>query len=136
MPTTGSPVPLAVGMAVLYASLALATRLRPMVKKATVVYGRDLVGVRGSLAVIAQIMFFLVMTTLPYWIGFGLRHEQKIVLSAGMATRNIGAALAPLFSMPAVDQRAIVMVVLGFPILVAFGFLAANCFGRPASTKE
>jgi hypothetical protein len=58
------------------------------------------------------------------------------VLSAGMATRNCGAALAPLFSMAETDQRAIVMVVLGIPMMVVFGFLAAKWFGRPPSADK
>ena len=91
-------------------------------------------GVRGSLAVISQLIFFLVVTPFTYWCGSGLQHEQKIVLSAGMSTRNIGAALAPLFSIANMDQRAIIMVVLGFPIMVMFGLLSAKWFGRSAST--
>ena len=138
-------LPFAIGMVVLHVSSASADRLRPFVKKTTVVatialaalsiavYGKDLLGIRGSLAVAAQIVFFLVVTTLPYWFGYGLRHEQKIVLSVGMATRNIGAALAPLFSVPGMDQRAVVMVVLGFPIMVGFAFLATKLFGHPAA---
>jgi BASS family bile acid:Na+ symporter len=78
----------------------------------------------------------LIVTACTYWCGFGLPHEQKIVLSAGMATRNIGAALAPLFSIAEMDQRAIVMVVLGFPMMVIFALLAAKWFGRPASIDE
>jgi BASS family bile acid:Na+ symporter len=141
-------LPFAIGMVILHASRASADKLRPIVKKTTVVattalaalsiavYGEDLLGVRGSLAVAAQIVFFLVVTTLPYWFGFGLRHEQKIVLSVGMATRNIGAALAPLFAMPDMDQRAVVMVVLGFPIMVGFAFLATKWFGHPAAIGD
>jgi hypothetical protein len=49
-----------------------------------------------------------------------LHPDQKIVLSAGMATRNIGAALAPLFSIAEMDQPAIIMVVLGFTVIPAF----------------
>jgi len=59
-----------------------------------------------------------------------------ILLSTGMSTRNLGAALAPLFSIPEMDQRAIIMVVLGFPLMVRFALLAARWFGRPASTDE
>jgi hypothetical protein len=62
-----------------------------------------------------------------------LRHEQRIVLSTGMATRNIGAAMAPLFSIAEMDQRATVMVVLGFPLMVIVALLAAKWFGRPAT---
>ena len=85
-----------------------------------VVFGRGLIGVAGSLALAAQLIYFAAITALPYWIGCGLPHDQKIVLSCGMATRNLGVALAPLFSLAEVDQQAIVMVVLGLPITVAF----------------
>jgi BASS family bile acid:Na+ symporter len=139
-------LPLAVGMVILRASPALASRIQPFVKRTTaistimmavlcaIVYGKDLIGVRGSLAVISQLTFFLIVTPLTYWCAFGLQPEQKIVLSAGMSTRNIGAALAPLFSIANMDQRAIIMVVLGFPIMVMFGLLSAKWFGRSAST--
>jgi len=141
-------LPLAVGMAILRASTAVASKIQPFVKKATgiatiamgvlcaIVYGKELIGVRGSLAVLSQLIFFLIVTPLAYWCGFGLQPEQKIVLSAGMATRNVGAALAPLFSIADMDQRAIIMVVLGFPMMVIFGLLAAKWFGRRASTDE
>jgi hypothetical protein len=66
--------------------------------------------------------------TLTYWCGFGLHPDQKIVFSAGMATRNIGAAVAPLFSIGEIDQPAIVMLVL---IHGDLG-LSARWFGRPA----
>jgi BASS family bile acid:Na+ symporter len=137
-------LPSVIGMVILHASPASAARLQPFVKRTTVlatialaalsvaVYGKDLLGVRGSLAVTAQFIFFAVVTGLPYLLGFGLRHEQKIVLSVGMASRNIGGALAPLYSMPDMDQRAVVMVVLGFPIMVGFAFLATKWFGHPA----
>jgi BASS family bile acid:Na+ symporter len=51
-----------------------------------------------------------------------------------MSTRHLVAALAPLFSIANMDQRAIIMVVLGFPIMVIFGLLSAKWFGLPAST--
>jgi BASS family bile acid:Na+ symporter len=141
-------LPLAGGMAILRASAAVASKIQPSVKKVTaiatlamavlaiIVYGKDLLGVRGSLAVISQAIFFLIVNTLTYWCGFGLQPGQKIVLSAGMATRNCGAALAPLLSMAETDQRAIVMVVLGIPMMAVFGFLAAKWFGRPPSADE
>jgi len=137
-------LPLAVGMAILRTSTPVASKIQPYVKKITgiatiimavlavIVYGKGLLGVAGELAVTSQVIFFLIVTTLTYWCGFGLQPEQKIVLSAGMATRNCGAALAPLLSMAETDQRAIVMVVLAIPMMAVFGFLAAKWFGRPA----
>jgi BASS family bile acid:Na+ symporter len=139
-------LPLAVGMVILRASPALASRIQPFAKRITlistivmavlcvIVYGKGMMGVPGSFAVASQLIFFLIVTTLTYWCGVGLQHEQKIVLSTGMATRNLGAALAPLFTIPDMDQRAIIMVVLGLPIMVVFALLAVKCFGRSAST--
>jgi len=141
-------LPLVAGMAILSASAPVASRIQPYVKKVTgiatiimavlavIVYGKGLLGVAGELAVLSQVIFFLIVTTLTYWCGFGLQPEQKIVLSAGMATRNCGAALAPLLSMAETDQRAIVMVVLAIPLMAVFGFLAAKWFGLSASTDE
>lgn len=136
-------LPLAVGMAILRASTSVASRIQPFVKRTTsvsaiavvvlcaIVHGKALIGVPGSFALASQVIFFLIMTTCTYWLGFGLRHEQKIVLSTGMATRNLGAALAPLMSIPDIDQRAIVMIVLGIPTMVIFAFLAVRWFGHP-----
>jgi bile acid:Na+ symporter, BASS family len=135
-------LPLAAGMAVLRLTRTGATTIQPIVKKLTglatlatgvlcvVVYGKGLLGVPGTYALAAQLIFFFVLTAFSYWLGFGLPHEQKIVLSAGMATRNLGAALAPLFAIADIDQRAIVMVVLGLPVMVVFALLAAKWFGR------
>jgi len=139
-------IPLAVGMLVLWKSPASASRIQPWVKKITglatiatgvlcvVVYGKGLLSVPGSFALLAQLVFFFVMTAFSYWLAFGLRQDRKIVLSIGMATRNLGAALAPLFSVADMDQRAIVMVVLALPIMVVFALLAAKWFGPAAST--
>ena len=133
-------LPMVIGMLILRASRALASRLHPFVKAVTriataavlvlcaVVYGRELLGVRGSLAVASQVVFFSIVTLFPYWLGLGLGHDKKIVLSAGMATRNVGAALAPLMAAEGTDQRAVVMVVLGFPIMVVFAWLATKWF--------
>jgi BASS family bile acid:Na+ symporter len=138
-------LPLAAGVLVVRSAPALGSRAQPWVRKITavaalatgvlcaIVYGEGLLGVPGSFAVAAQGIFFFVMTTFSYALGFGLARERKVVLSIGMATRNLGAALVPLFSVPEMDQRAIVMVVLGLPIMMIFGLLAAKWFGpRPA----
>jgi BASS family bile acid:Na+ symporter len=71
---------------------------------------------------------------LPYRFGFGLPHEQKIVLSLGMATRNLGAAFAPLVAAPFIDKRATVMVVLGIPLMILFAAAAAKWF-KPGTSS-
>lgn len=134
-------LPLATGMVVLRLSQRGATRARPFVKGTTlvatvatavlciVVYGKALLGIAGSLAVASQVLFFVPVTAVSYWMGLGLPNDRRIVLSAGLATRNLGAALAPLFALPEVDQRAIVMVILGLPLMVVFAKLSIRWFG-------
>jgi BASS family bile acid:Na+ symporter len=141
-------VPMAIGMGILRAGERYAATIRPLVKKVTglftlamlalclLVYGRGLLGVAGSLAVVSQLIFFGSVTTLTYWLGAGLEPDQRIVLSAGMATRNLGAALAPLLAVPGFDQRATVMVVLGLPLTVIFTLLSVKWFGPPAEADR
>jgi BASS family bile acid:Na+ symporter len=53
-----------------------------------------------------------------------------------MSTRNLGAVFAPLFSLPDIDQRAIVMVAIGVPLQTIASLLAARWFARRASAGE
>jgi len=45
-------------------------------------------------------------------LGFGLKQGQKSVLTIGMCTRNLGAAIAPLMTIKA-DSCSVVMGALG-----------------------
>jgi len=141
-------VPLAVGLALQHRSAALASRLQPFVKKANgidtvvmlilciVVYGKGFLQLVGSHAIGAQLLFFGVATVGPYLLGFGLPRTQKIVMSLGMATRNLGAAFAPLFAIPGVDQRAVVMVALGVLMQATFSFGAATVYRRAGASDD
>jgi len=103
-------LPLVIGMAILQASTTAASRLRPFVKKTTdvativmlalcvVVYGKGFIGSAGSYATLTQMIFFGVVTAASYGLAFGLPQSQKSVLSLGLCTRNLGAALPPLFT--------------------------------------
>lgn len=138
--------PLAIGMLIFQFHETLAKKIQAVVKKIVLlitilvcilgilIYWRGIMNVAGSYAVASQGILFLILTTFPYWFGFGLRHEQKIVMSIGMATRNMGAALAPLLSIAEIDQRSIIMVVLVLPIMVLFGWLSIKWFGHSVST--
>jgi BASS family bile acid:Na+ symporter len=138
-------VPLAIGMALRRRSVPLAQKLHRVVRKASaidtvimlllcvVVYGEGFLSLVGSHAIGAQIVFFTAATVLPYVLGFGLPRSQRVVMSLGMATRNLGAALAPLFALPGVDRRAVVMVAMGVLMQAAFSFAAATFYGRQSS---
>lgn len=141
-------IPLGIGVAIRRWSDTFASRIQPIVNKITlidtlimlvlcvVVYGKGFVNAAGSYAFGTQILFFSIATIASYFISFGLPENQKSVLSLGMATRNIGAALAPLFALATVDQRAIVMVAIGVPMQTLAGVLASRWLARRASAGE
>jgi bile acid:Na+ symporter, BASS family len=141
-------VPLVIGLAIQRASAPVTARLEPIVKKATgidtllmlllciVVYGKDFISAMGSYAFGTQILFFAIATAASYGLSFGLPQTQKSVLALGMATRNLGAAFAPLFAIADVDQHAIVMVAIGVPMQTIASLVAARWFARRASICE
>jgi bile acid:Na+ symporter, BASS family len=138
-------IPLVIGMLILHFSSGAAAKIQPIVKKITmlftvttlvfcfVVYGKGLLGVPGELAVAAQLIFFITLTTLSFWFSYGLLRNQKVVISVGLATRNIGAAFAPLMSAGTIDLRATVMVFLGFIIMVIVAMVSARIFSKSGS---
>ena len=85
-------------------------------------------------------MFFAVITAASYALGFGMPPGQKSVVSLGICTRNVGAAMAPLLVAQGVDQDTVVMVTLGIPMMFIFSLIAARVFaaraGQPALQKS
>ena len=136
-------LPMAVGVIIRRQADATASKMLPFVKKGAglaglvwcvlclVIYGKSLLGVAGSLAVASELLFFGIIFFGIYWLGFGMPYEQKIVLSIGVTTRNLGACLTPLLSVPDMDQRATLMIVLALPIMVIVSLLGVKWL-RPA----
>jgi bile acid:Na+ symporter, BASS family len=139
-------LPMAVGVIIRSKSDPFASKIMPFVKKAAgicgllwcilclIIYGKSLLGVAGSFAVASELIFFAIVCAGTYWLGFGLRHEQKVVLSAGVTTRNLGACLTPLLSVPNMDERATLMIVLALPIMVIVALLGTKWFSRTAAS--
>jgi BASS family bile acid:Na+ symporter len=137
--------PLAVGIAVQIAASSFARKAHPIVKWITGVdtlimlgivlwiYAGDFVSAFGTFAIGAQILFTALVTAGSYFLGAGLAQEQKSVLSLGVCTRNIGAAIAPLFAAAGTDRRAIAMCVLGLPVQVIFAYGAARLMAGTSS---
>jgi len=132
----------------LYYAKVKAVILQPMVKKVTitfavttlglsaVVFGEGLTNISGGYVVAALVTFFFILTTCTYWFGIGLKHDQKIVLSTGMTTRNLGAAVAPLFSVSNIDERTLVMIVLAAPVMILSALVSARFFGSAKKLAE
>ena len=140
-------LPMAVGIIIRSKSDPFASKMMPFVKKGAgiagllwcilclIIYGKSLLGLVGELAVASELIFFGIVCIGTYWLGLGLRHEQKVVLSAGVTTRNLGACLTPLLSVPNMDQRATLMIVLALPIMVIVALLGTKWFSRIAASN-
>jgi BASS family bile acid:Na+ symporter len=137
-------LPLLVGLAVHRAAPALAASIRPTVKRVSgiaavgllalcaVMFGRGLVSTFGSFAIGTQVLYLGLLAMAGYLFPRGLPQGQRSVLGLGLATRNVGAAIAPLLAATEIDPRAIVMVVLSVPLQVLCSLVAAAWFARDA----
>jgi bile acid:Na+ symporter, BASS family len=135
-------LPMAVGVLIRSNADAVASKLLPVAKKVAglaglvwavfcvIIYGKGLLSMAGSFAVVSELIFFGLICFGTYWLGVGLPHEQKVVLSVGVTTRNLGACLAPLLSAPDLDERATLMIVLALPIMVIVTLLGTKWFSR------
>jgi BASS family bile acid:Na+ symporter len=138
-------LPMAIGVILRLKREAAAAKLQPVVKKLAglaglvfvvvllLIYGKGLLGLAGELAVLSEFLFFGLLCAGTYWLGFGMPHEQKIVLSVGVTTRNIGACLSPLLAVPDMDQRATLMMALSLPMMVIVVKLGAKWFVRSSA---
>jgi bile acid:Na+ symporter, BASS family len=134
-------VPLLAGMALRSFAEPVAFRMYPLIKKTTdvitlvmlavvaITYGKAVIEAIGSFAIGTLVVFVGAVTLATDRLGFSLPHTERSVLTIGMSTRNLGAAIIPLMSLE-VDPRSIVMVVLGIPVTLISSFLAARWYAR------
>jgi BASS family bile acid:Na+ symporter len=132
-------VPLAAGMAVRAFRPGAADRARPAVARVmqvatagllllvAVIHGHSVLEAIGSYAIATETIFIAFLTIAAHLLGAPLPEAKRIVLTIGLCTRNLGAALAPL---PALDPdgRAIVMIVIAVPLTLGASAVAARTF--------
>ena len=141
-------IPLIIGMVILKLSPSLAAKCIPIVKIMTkvftvltfiglfIVYGKGMLNIGGTYVVLSHCILYAIIMTCAYWFGFGLQHSKKIVLSIGLTTRNLGAAVAPLFSLPSNTESAALAIIIGLPISIVFITLSVKLFGKNGSVSE
>ncbi|MBS0196508.1 MAG: hypothetical protein JSR77_07100 [Planctomycetes bacterium] len=132
--------PLVVGIAFRTFAARTADVLHPLVKRIAglftlitlvlvfVRFGKDMLNAMGSFAIGTQVVFLGVMTLVPYWLGFGLKQDQRSILALGVGTRNVAAIFAVLMAIANPDPRTVVMVVLVVPLSAIVAFAAARFF--------
>ena len=139
-------LPLVIGVAILHFAEPVAKKIlsaASVIAKITtvavavwcVVFFADLmIESAGSFALLAVILFTVLIALISYLVGFGLKQSQRSVVSLAMLTRNGGPVLIAALAIPNADDRIVTLVVwvnvVGFvlaPIIaLIFGKLAGK----------
>jgi BASS family bile acid:Na+ symporter len=135
--------PLVVGVLIRRVAEAFAEKAAPIVKAITSVntiilclvmlwlYRNDIFSAVGTFAIGSQVLFYALLGTGAYLLGFGLNYDQKAPMTLGVCTRNVGPALATLLGVAAAPQAAITMCILAiFLGAIVSGFVAAAILKR------
>ncbi|MGI9202953.1 MAG: bile acid:sodium symporter family protein [Woeseiaceae bacterium] len=138
-------LPLVIGVAIREFARSAAEKLLPIVQKigmlflliglvlTLVLFGREMLGLIGSFAPGAQVLFFVAITALSYTIHFGLTQPQRSAMALGMCTRNIAAVFAAFFGIENPPEGLFVMIALVVPLAAIIALIAAGLFVRDAS---
>lgn len=117
-------LPMIIGAAIRHYADVAATKIFPAVKGLAflstlacivlclTLYGRGMINTAGELALLSMTLFMVGMALITYRFSFGLRQNQRSVMSMGMGAQNGAAMFASVFAMPSPDQRTVVMVIM------------------------
>ena len=90
-----------------------------------VLHGRGVIDAVGSLAILTLLIFTGVVTLAAHLLGADLADERRSVLTIGMCTRNLGAALAVAGVIDS-DRRVIVMIAIAVPVMLVVAAATAR----------
>ena len=137
-------LPLVIGAAIRHYADTVATRIFPaargfalltllvMVVSLFVLYGSEMLDTIGSFALLSMTIFMVGMGLITYRFGFGLRQDQRSVMSLGMLTRNGAAVLIAALAIPNVDPRIITMTVMWVIWSLILAAIVARIFAKLA----
>ena len=141
-------LPLVIGAVIRHFADAGATRIFPAVKGLALlstlltvawcllICGRGILDTAGELAFLSLSIFMIGMGLITYFLGFGMKQNQRSVMSLGMGTRNIAAVLAAALSIPNGDPRIVVMTIMWTLWSVVLAAIGAKIFARLAAKTE
>ena len=128
-------IPLVIGLLVRWRYPSAASSLAPFMSQVStlalfvmsfaffIVFYRDLLGVIGTTAIIASILFIIVSFAIGYLLG-GSGGQVKRVLGVGTAQRNLAAAVAVAglnFTDPDILIMVLVIALVGLVLLMVIG---------------
>ena len=137
-------LPLAIGAVIRHFWDTVATKIFPavrvlaklstllMVVTFLVLYGRSMLDTAGSLALLSMTIFMVAKGLITYRFGFGLKQNQRSVMSLGMFTPNGAAFIMAILTIPDADPRTLTMAIMWTIWSIALAAIAARIFGKQA----
>ena len=137
-------VPLIIGAATRHYAGTVATKIFPafrgfaklstllLVVTCFVLFGRAMLDTAGSFALLSMTIFMVAKGLITYRFGFGLKQNQRSVMSLGMLTPNGAAMFVAILAIPDADPRIITMAVMWTVWSIALAAIAARIFGKMA----
>ena len=137
-------IPLALGAAIRHYAELVATKILPaagvIAKISTVLIATDfavlyfpeMIATAGSFALLSMTIHMVVIGWITYRFGFGLKQNQRSVMSLGMLTRNGSVVLIAAVAIPNVDPVLITYIVMYVLWSVVLSAIAARIFGKMA----
>ena len=138
-------VPLVIGAATRHYADTVATKILPAVaglaKLSTllvaaacfVVYGGAMLDTAGSFALLSCTIFMVAKGLITYRFGFGLKQNQRSVMSLGMLTPNGAAMFVAILAIPDADPRILTMAVMWTVWSIPVAMIAARIFAKHAA---
>ena len=137
-------IPLALGAAIRHYVELVATKITPAVnviaKISTVLISTDfavlyfpeMIATAGSFALLSMTIHMVVIGWITYRFGFGLKQNQRSVMSLGMLTRNGSVVLIAAVAIPNVDPVLITYIIMYVLWSVVCAVIATRIFGKQA----
>ena len=138
-------VPLVIGAAIRHYKETVATKILPavrvlaklstlmMIVACLVVYGRLMLDTAGSFALLSMTIFMVAKGLITYRFGFGLKQNQRSVMSLGMLTPNGPGLIVAVLAIPDMDPRVLTMAVMWLVWSIPVAAIAARIFGKLAA---
>jgi bile acid:Na+ symporter, BASS family len=141
-------MPMILGILIRILSTRVADKIFPAVKMTAglttilslvsvlLIYFREFIKVLGSFAILGQLLLALGIMLAAYYIGFGLKKNQRTAVALGMSSRNVSAMFAVYIVLPTPDPYLLVMILLSGPIPALTAYFAARYIGKKESKAE
>ena len=141
-------IPMILGILIRIYSSRVADKIFPAIKmiagittilslvSVLLIYFPEFIKVLGSLAILGQLLLAVGILLMAYYVGFGLKKNQRSAMALGMSSRNVSAMFAVYIVLPVPDPYLLVMILLSGPIPALTAYFVARYWGKRESKVE